>query len=62
MTHTEWKKEMNDILDKYKFEIEKIPSAVRRCPKCNNLTLVFDAKKGKIKCTSCGFEEQFKML
>lgn len=57
MTYEEWKKEIDKIVD-----IEKIPAAVKRCPKCNSLSLEFDAKTGRIFCTKCGFEEWFKVL
>ena len=38
-------------------EEEKIPVIAKRCPKCNKITLQYDPKKGRIYCTSCGFEE-----
>ncbi len=44
-------------LIKKEIEIEKVPALIQRCPKCNNLSLEFDIKTGKIKCTKCGFEE-----
>ena len=61
MIYDEWKKEMNDFV-KEEFDIEKIPAVVKRCPKCNSLSLEFDAKTGRIFCSKCGFEEWFKVL
>ena len=60
MIYEEWKKEIEKY--KGKFEIEKIPAIVKRCPKCNSLSLEFDVKTGRIYCTKCGFEEWFKVL
>jgi len=36
---------------------EKISQMVRRCPQCNELSLVFDVKTKRLYCTKCGFEE-----
>jgi len=55
-----WKKDVENKIKKYTKEEEikeKIPAIIKRCPKCNKLTLQFDLKTGKIYCTSCGFEE-----
>ena len=52
--YSKWQKEVSEKLSKFKKE-ENIPS--RRCPKCFELGLEFDLKKGKIKCNKCGFEE-----
>lgn len=41
-----------------KEELEEVPSVVKRCPRCNKLTLKFE--KGRIYCTSCGFEQNIK--
>ena len=46
---------MND----WKRDLEKI-NIVKRCPKCNSLSLVHI--KGKIKCTNCGFEQDIPDL
>ena len=37
---------------------EKIPkfSIVKACPRCNELALT--AKKGRIFCTNCGYEQE----
>jgi len=59
-----WKKEMENKLKKYTKEEElreKIPAIIKRCPKCNNLTLEYNPKTGRIHCTSCGFEEFIPM-
>lgn len=59
------------IYDKWKEDIEKklknrhiehIPALIKRCPKCNNLSLDFDVKTGKIKCSKCGFEENIPIF
>ena len=41
---------------------EEIQVIAKRCPKCNKITLMYDAKKGRIYCTSCGFEEYVKVV
>ncbi|MEA3514256.1 MAG: TFIIB-type zinc ribbon-containing protein [Nanoarchaeota archaeon] len=38
-------------------EFENIPSIIKRCPKCQSVSLEYDSKKGRIYCTKCGFEE-----
>ena len=60
----EWKKGMEKKLKKYTKEEEikeKIPAIIKRCPKCNNLSLEYDPKTGRIYCTKCGFEEHIPM-
>ena len=42
---------MKDVLK----ELEKI-NIVKRCPRCNGLSLTYT--EGKIKCTDCGYEEK----
>ena len=54
----EWKK----LLDSKLRMGEDIPSVIKRCPKCNNLSLVYDPQTGKISCTKCGFEENLPMM
>jgi len=49
--------EIKKKLLKKEIEVEHVPALIKRCPKCNNLSLDFDPKTGKIKCTKCGFEE-----
>ena len=44
------------------FSKEKIPAVIRRCPKCNNLSLEYDIEKGRIKCSRCGFEENIPQI
>lgn len=60
----DWKKDMEKKISKYSKDEqlkEKIPAIMKRCPKCNNLTLEYDPKTGRIHCTSCGFEEFIPM-
>lgn len=55
-----WKKDIEKKIKKYTKDQElkeKIPSLIKRCPKCNHLTLQYDPERGKIYCTNCGFEE-----
>tara|TARA_Y100000310_G_scaffold252835_1_gene259577 strand:+ start:270 stop:455 length:186 start_codon:yes stop_codon:yes gene_type:complete len=60
MDYEEWKK---GIIDKIKnIGFEKVPSLVKICPKCQNISLEFDVKAGIIKCTKCGFEEKLPIL
>jgi ribosomal protein S27E len=40
---------------------EKIPSVIKRCPKCNHLTLEYNPDTGEIRCTNCGFKENLMM-
>ncbi len=59
--YSEWKKDIEEKL-KMGFEKEKIPAVIKRCPKCKRLTLEYDAEKGRIYCTSCGFEERIPII
>ncbi len=52
--HEEWKKNIEKKLNEV--GLDKIPSVVKRCPKCNSLSLEFDEKTGRLFCTKCGFE------
>jgi hypothetical protein len=54
----EWKK----LLDSKFRKGEEIPAVIKRCPKCNNLSLTYDPATGKIYCTKCGFEENLPMM
>lgn len=36
---------------------EEIPKILKRCPKCNNLSLKYEPESGKMKCNKCGYEE-----
>jgi len=62
MSYEDWKKEIDGLIGKKEFDIEKIPAVVKRCPKCSSLSLEFDVKTGRIYCSKCGFEEWFKVL
>ncbi len=62
--YDEWKKEVEEKISKFTKDEklkEKIPAVIKRCPKCFNLSLEFDVKKGRIYCTKCGFEEHIPM-
>ena len=52
--YEEWKKDVEEKLREA--GLDKIPAVVKRCPKCNSLSLEFDQKTGRIFCTKCGFE------
>ena len=55
--YKEWKKEIENklkLLPESEFK-DKVPSLIKRCPKCQYLTLEYE--DGKIKCKHCGFEE-----
>ena len=43
-------------------EVEKIVSPVKRCPKCYNLSLEFDAQTNQIRCTKCGFVQGLPLI
>jgi len=63
--YEEWKKEVEEKISKFTKDEklkEKIPAVIKRCPKCFELSLEFDVKQGKIRCTKCGFEENIKKL
>ena len=45
---------------KVKKELPELDKAVRRCPKCHKMTLVYDVENHRIYCTSCGFERRLK--
>ena len=55
--YKEWKKDVEEELREV--GLDKIPAIVKRCPKCNSLSLEFDQKTGRIFCTKCGFEMIF---
>ncbi len=55
--YKEWKKDVEEKLKEV--GLDKIPIIVKRCPKCNSLSLEFDQKTGRIFCTKCGFEMFF---
>ena len=60
MDYEDWKKDIGDKLKNIEFE--KLPQIIKRCPNCQSITLEFDVKTGKIKCTKCGFEEALPIL
>ena len=61
--YDKWKKEIEEKISKFtKDEKLKIPAITKRCPKCFELSLEFDIKEGKIKCTKCGFEEKITTI
>ncbi len=39
---------------------EKLPSVVKRCPKCQRLTLQWDPDRRVVFCSNCGFEAKVK--
>ena len=55
--YEEWKKDVEEKLKEV--GLDKIPAIVKRCPKCNLLSLEFDQKTGRVFCTKCGFEMFF---
>ena len=62
--YEDWEKEVKEKIDKFNDDEklkEKIPSIIKRCPKCFSLTLEFDIKTGKIHCTKCGFQTYIKV-
>ncbi len=62
--YDKWKKEIEEKLNKLndRERIEKIPAIIKRCPKCSHLTLEYDPKTGRIRCSNCGFEEYIPMM
>lgn len=58
--YEDWKRDLEKTLGKG-FSKEKIPSIIKRCPRCFNLSLEFDIEKGKIICRRCGFEENINL-
>jgi len=55
--YEEWKKDVEEKLKNV--GLDKIPAIVKRCPKCNSLSLEFDKETGRVFCTKCGFEMFF---
>ena len=62
--YEQWKKQVEENISKFRNEDlkEKIPSLVRRCPKCLEFSLEFDIKRGIIYCSKCGFKEDLPMI
>lgn len=55
-----WKKDISKKLTNVVIFKEKLPTVMKRCPKCHNLTLEFEPKTCRLHCIQCGFEEYFK--
>ena len=59
--YSKWKNRIIGELGKpesgKEIEFEKIPTIIKRCPKCQLISLEYDSKTGRIYCTKCGFEE-----
>jgi ribosomal protein S27AE len=53
----QWKRLLDNKFEKG----EDIPKIIKRCPQCNNLSLTYDPKTGKISCSKCGYEQDLKM-
>ena len=54
-----WKKQAEGIFGKEFYnegEVIKIPSVIKRCPKCHKLSLEYDVRNGRIYCSNCEFE------
>lgn len=56
-----WKKDITQKLKRVTIFREKMPTVLKRCPKCYMLSLEFDPEKARLSCTRCGFEEHLKM-
>ena len=50
---------MNHDDDNFEKKLRKF-SVAKQCPRCGQLTLIFENKK--ICCTNCGYEEQMPAL
>ena len=55
--YTAWKNDMTKKLARIVIFREKIPTVLKRCPKCKNLSLEFDPARARLKCVQCDFEE-----
>lgn len=56
------KKLIKEKIKDDKFDVENIPVMIKRCPRCNNMTLEYDDKTKKLICRSCGFEVYINTL
>ena len=56
-----WKKDIASKLKQAVIFREKIPTVLKRCPKCQMLSLEFDPTTARIFCTRCGFEEHLNL-
>jgi ribosomal protein S27E len=54
----QWKR----LIDSKFSKGEEIPKVIKRCPKCNNLSLTYDPQTGNISCSKCGFQEYVKIM
>ena len=45
------------MVSREKFLVGEKFSSAKLCPNCNQQTLQFDQKSGRIRCSNCGFEE-----
>ncbi|MDP7115935.1 MAG: hypothetical protein QF915_02660 [Candidatus Woesearchaeota archaeon] len=36
-------------------------SVTKRCPNCQELSLMFSAEHKQLKCSKCGFQQDFKV-
>lgn|GEM_PF-3170984 len=54
--------EIKRIVDEKIRRGEQIPQIIKRCPKCQNLSLTYDPETGKIRCSKCGFEESLPKI
>lgn len=54
----EVRKIVHDKIDKG----EPVPHIIKRCPKCQNLSLIYDHETNKIKCSKCGFEQTLQVI
>lgn len=53
-----WREEMQKRIEK--LAPEKIPTVIKRCPKCQKLCLEFNPENYRVWCTHCGFEVKLK--
>lgn len=64
--HSKLKDRITEELEKPEsdknIEFEKIPAIIKRCPKCQSLSLEYDPKTGRIYCTKCDFEEHIPLI
>ena len=56
-----WKTDISNKLKKIVIFREKMPTVLKRCPKCHMLSLDFEPDSGRLFCTRCGFEEHLKL-
>lgn len=49
--------EIKRIVDRKIESGEEAPQILKRCPKCQQLSLTYDSESGKMKCSKCGYEK-----